>query len=303
MTQTGWIGAIGQPRKIVTNHMFLQFRGPWENWTEIAPNGVRRMLPTNQDPTNSLGRAYLYFSFETIHFVMTIVFAFNPLSPWQPVNIESSTLQRIQPCWFLHRVLGQIQAGPIIVTSLLHQGRSRCLSKHKDQAGCWKRGKAWTSPKYEHTMDKYPKICFPYVQNDMLRLFLSWYTIVGPSWPTIDSEIWIQAANIVKHNIMFFVTPRNNKNVRQFGVRAPIFIIILMDVRSVMGSGNYFLDVRSTWWYQDFGTNILVTRSWYQYFGTKMLVPRSWYHDPGTKILVPRSWYQHLGTKILVPRS
>ena len=30
-----------------------------------------------------------------------------------------------------------------------------------------------------------------------------------------------------------------------FGVRGPIFIIILLGVRSVMGSGEYFTDVRS----------------------------------------------------------
>ena len=43
-------------------------------------------------------------------------------------------------------------------------------------------------------------------------------------------------------------TPRNNKNVRLFGVRAPIFILILMGVRSVMGSGKYFTDIRSKLW-------------------------------------------------------
>ena len=42
----------------------------------------------------------------------------------------------------------------------------------------------------------------------------------------------------------------------------------------------------------------MVPRFWYQDFGTKILVPRFWYQDLGTKILVPRSWYQDLGTKI-----
>ena len=53
-------------------------------------------------------------------------------------------------------------------------------------------------------------------------------------------------------------TPQNNKNVRLFGVRAPIFIIILIGVRSVMGSGKYFTDVRS---------KKMVPRSW-DFFGS-----------------------------------
>ena len=99
--------------------------------------------------------------------------------------------------------MGQIRAGSIGGAAFLEaaqrvlakdQAARRVLDQWQGPGVWWEHGKIWTYTKYEHTIDNFYKICFSYGKNDMLWLFLSWYTIVEPSWPTIDSKILLKVA-------------------------------------------------------------------------------------------------------------